>query len=73
MPAVQHCNSKKTSFLFKHSDQDKHVDFKDLYEIVKLLKNKGYTAKLILQLGKGHAEDVNEPLEEEDRAFLNRS
>ncbi|KAA8611994.1 hypothetical protein PtrSN002B_009253 [Pyrenophora tritici-repentis] len=57
MPAVQHRTGKITNFLFKHGDQDKHVDFKDSHETVELLKNKGYTAKLILQPGKGHAED----------------
>jgi hypothetical protein len=57
-------------FLIKQGTRDTHVDRKDTEDVVDGLRKLGYHVELILQEGKAHAWDCDEPLDETTKLFL---
>jgi hypothetical protein len=67
------CWDRPPRFLFTIGGEDAHVKYEDLDETVQVLRELGLHAELHVQPGKTHAWDVNEPLSEVERNFLNAS
>jgi hypothetical protein len=67
------CRDRPTRFLITIGGEDAHVKHEDLAETVRILLDLGLQAKLHVQAQKKHAWDVNEPLSEVERNFLNAS
>jgi hypothetical protein len=67
------CWDKLPRFLFTIGGEDAHVKREDLVKTVQILLDLGLHAELHVQPEKTHAWDVNEPLSEVERNFLNAS
>jgi hypothetical protein len=65
------CPDRRTRFYITHGDRDAHVKHQTSIAFVKLLKKKwGLNVHFELRPGGTHASDVNEPLTDDLKAFL---
>jgi hypothetical protein len=61
-----------TRFRITRGTEDTYVKSEDIAELVEALEEQGHDVESDVQKGRGHAWDINEPLDEDTKRFLDR-